>query len=1056
MGTGYVRNDTSGNIANGKVIDATDLDGEFDAIVTAFSTSGHTHDGTTAEGGKVTKLLGTSLTLGDGTAGTDITVTFDGEDNDGILKWMEDEDYFQFNDDILISTNEKLQFRDTGIYISSNADGDLDIVSDGTAVDSINIESAGGITLDAGTAASGVIFEDDGTEMLRIYNSSSDVYIESKVSDKDILIRGNDDGSAVTAVTFDMSAAGLATFGGGVTSTAVANTLGATSFNDANITNVGNIALDSITADGSTITITGNTTFADGAYNFNIASHDGSNGLQLGGTLVTATATELNIIDGVTATTAELNIMDGVTATTAELNIMDGVTATTAELNIMDGGTSATSTTVVDADRVVLNDNGSMVQVAVTDLAAYFDDEITAMPNLVTTAATTVGALNSGSITSGFGTIDTGSSTITTTGLISGGSLDIDNVLINGTTIGHTDDTDLITLANGVVTVAGEISVTTLDIGGTNVTSTAAELNILDGVTATATELNIIDGVTATTAELNIMDGVTSTTSELNLLDGSAKSTSSITIANSDAFIVIDGTTTKQIPASDIATYATGSTGIMSAGTGNTGIGSNVLDSMTGDDADFNTAFGFNAGTALTTGDRNVHVGYNAGYLSTAGSSNVYIGAYAGDAGTGNSEGNNTCVGDSAGSSITDGSENTCLGQGAGSAITTATYQTALGRESLLSNQTNAANTAVGAGSMGYIRGDNNTALGNDSLIGKSSSVSSGADNTAIGKGAMGGNAMTDASNNVAVGTTALPVVTSGDKNTVAGFESAKRLTTGIRNVILGNKAGMGIITGDDNIAIGGEAAMGFGDGFPTLENDSDFNAFTVGSKNIAIGSRAMYNAPTQSDATEKNVAIGYAALATVQDGDNNVGVGHLAGQSIVSGSNNTCVGYLSNVAASSTSNSVTLGNSSVTSLRCQDTSISSVSDERDKKDIVDSTYGLDLLKTFRPVSFTWNKRAELEEKPSWMSDEEWKEEQEARSKKVDPYKDKPAIGFIAQELRDAVPESDRKRLDLVDEQNADRLEAKQGKLIPILVKALQELSAKNDALEARIKTLEG
>ena len=75
MGTGYTRNDTSNNIANGKVIDATDLDGEFDAIVTAFSTSGHTHDGTSAEGGAVTKLLGTSLTLGDGTAGSAITVT---------------------------------------------------------------------------------------------------------------------------------------------------------------------------------------------------------------------------------------------------------------------------------------------------------------------------------------------------------------------------------------------------------------------------------------------------------------------------------------------------------------------------------------------------------------------------------------------------------------------------------------------------------------------------------------------------------------------------------------------------------------------------------------------------------------------------------------------------------------------------------------------------------------------------------------------------------------------------------------------------------------------
>ena len=90
----------------------------------------------------------------------------------------------------------------------------------------------------------------------------------------------------------------------------------------------------------NTATITGNTTFSDGAYDFNIASHDGTNGLKLGGTLVTATATELNIIDGVTATTAELNIMDGVTATAAELNILDGVTSTAAELNIMDGVTA--------------------------------------------------------------------------------------------------------------------------------------------------------------------------------------------------------------------------------------------------------------------------------------------------------------------------------------------------------------------------------------------------------------------------------------------------------------------------------------------------------------------------------------------------------------------------------------------------------------------------------------------------------------------------------------------------------------------------------------------
>jgi hypothetical protein len=159
-------------------------------------------------------------------------------------------------------------------------------------------------------------------------------------------------------------------------------------------------------------------------------------------------------------------------------------------------------------DGIVMNHGGTMAQTTVQTLAAYLDDEITAMPNLVTTAATTVGALNSGSITSGFGTIDTGSSTITTTGLITGGSLDIDNVLINGSTIGHTDDTDLITVANGLVTVAGEISVTTLDIGGTNVTATATELNLLDGVSglvqADFTKLAALD---ATAAELNLTDG---------------------------------------------------------------------------------------------------------------------------------------------------------------------------------------------------------------------------------------------------------------------------------------------------------------------------------------------------------------------------------------------------------------------------------------------------------------------------------------------------------------------------------------------------------------------
>ena len=227
-----------------------------------------------------------------------------------------------------------------------------------------------------------------------------------------------------------------------------------------------------------------------------------------------------------------------------ELEVLDGLTVTTTEVNILDGDSSIGTTAVSDGHGIVMNHGGTIAQTTVQTLAAYLDDEITAMPNLVTTAATTVGALNSGSITSGFGTIDTGSSTITTTGLITGGSLDIDNVLINGSNIGHTDDTDLITVANGLVTVAGEISVTTLDIGGTNVTSTATELNLLDGVSglvqADFTKLAAVD---ATATELNIMDGDTSA--------------SSTTLVDADRVVTNDNGTMKQVALSDVKTYLT-------------------------------------------------------------------------------------------------------------------------------------------------------------------------------------------------------------------------------------------------------------------------------------------------------------------------------------------------------------------------------------------------------------------------------------------------------------------------------------------------------------------
>ena len=390
MGATYTR---QSSYTDGDTITAAHTNDEFDQLLAAFqASSGHTHDGTANEGGPVTKMLGTSLTLGDGTSGTDITVTFDGESNDGVLYWMEDEDYFKFSDDVLINSTEKLYFQDTGTYIYSNADGDLDLVSDGTNADAIKLASSGGITLDA---AGDIILDADGDD-ITLKNGSA-TYGSFTNSSGELVIKSGS--TPTTAMTFS----------------------------------------------GANVTFSGTVTI-------------GSAGIS-----------------------------------EAELEILDGATVTTTELNIIDGDTTASSTTVADADRVVFNDAGTMKQVAVTDLAAYFDDEITAMPNLVTTAATTVGALNSGSITSGFGTIDTGSSTITTTGLITGGSLDIDDVVINGTTIGHTDDTDLMTVASGVLTVAGEVDATSLDISGNADIDGTTNLDAVD-----------IDGATQIDATLSV------------------------------------------------------------------------------------------------------------------------------------------------------------------------------------------------------------------------------------------------------------------------------------------------------------------------------------------------------------------------------------------------------------------------------------------------------------------------------------------------------------------------------------------------------------------------
>ena len=219
--------------------------------------------------------------------------------------------------------------------------------------------------------------------------------------------------------------------------------------------------------------------------------------LVLGSTAVTSTAAELNLLDGVSGLVqADLTKLAAVTSTAAELNLLDGVSglvqadltklaavdSTAAELNIVDGGTSATSTTVADADRVVMNDNGTMVQVAVTDLAAYFDDEITAMPNL-----TSVGTLT---------------------------ALAVDNITINGNDISSTAGTDLtitplsgqqIVLDGTIVVDAGVVT------GATSITSTAFVGGLTGNVTgnASGTALTVTQAAQSAITSLGTLTALT-------------------------------------------------------------------------------------------------------------------------------------------------------------------------------------------------------------------------------------------------------------------------------------------------------------------------------------------------------------------------------------------------------------------------------------------------------------------------------------------------------------------------------------------------------------------
>jgi len=224
-----------------------------------------------------------NLVIGTGASGTDYSLTFDGESNDGVITWKEDEDYFEFSDDVLLSTTEKLYLRDTAIHLSSTTDGQADLVADTTVqitAPTVNIEASTAITLESdaitlgenadadivltfnANSADGVLTwkeDEDYFELSddlliasteKLYFNDTSQFIQG--SSATVLAIGATDEIDLTATAIDIN--GAVDISNGLTSTGAGNVLGATSFSDASITNVNDIQLDSISGDADSNT----------------------------------------------------------------------------------------------------------------------------------------------------------------------------------------------------------------------------------------------------------------------------------------------------------------------------------------------------------------------------------------------------------------------------------------------------------------------------------------------------------------------------------------------------------------------------------------------------------------------------------------------------------------------------------------------------------------------------------------------------------------------------------------------------------------------------------
>jgi len=524
--------------SDGDTITAAHTNDEFNAILAAFNVStGHTHDGSTAgDGGPISKLFSNTITFGTG-ADTDVAVTFDGNTSDGVLTWMEDEDYFQFSDDILLTTTEKLQFRDTAIYINSSTDGQLDLVADteiqiaATTIDingavdvsgnlsvggnldvtgtldlsDSNFTNVGSIQLDsiAGDGDTDTSITFSGSDVITIAagganqvtftdgaivpSTNNDIDLgTSSVEFKDAFFDGTVTTDALVAGTADINGGTLdgVTIGGssaaaitGTTITGTSFVIGSADINEAELETIDGVTAGTVSASkaivadsnkditgGRNITITGELDTAtldvsgdadiDGTTNLDNTDIDGT--LVVDGSNISLDSTSTLNIDnsntsnGITIGTATSGVPISIGHTTSEVTVNDNLTVT-GDLTVSGTTTTVNSTTVNLNDHNLVLDSGN----------------------------STSAVVNGAGITIEGGSGDDATFSYNTTGpkfeLKLGSShedLQVDQLIAASLDI------------SGDVDVDGTLETDALSINGTTVTSTAAELNLVDGITA--------------------------------------------------------------------------------------------------------------------------------------------------------------------------------------------------------------------------------------------------------------------------------------------------------------------------------------------------------------------------------------------------------------------------------------------------------------------------------------------------------------------------------------------------------------------------------------------